>query len=87
MVMVMVIWLWLWLYTRPWSGPTNLPTRVASAPCRLSCGDAAAPQTVEGLTRPPRTNAMPASPSRARAEGVDDVLFGKPLLALGWGGL
>ena len=66
---------------------TNLPTRVASAPCRLSCGDAAAPQTVEGLTRPPRTNAMPTSSSRARAEGVVDVLFGKPLLALGWGGL
>ena len=37
-------------------------------------------------TSPNERNAR-RSPSRARAEGVDDVLFGKPLLALGWGGL
>ena len=37
---------------------------------------------------PERTGNVPTSSSRApRAEGVDDVLFGKPLLALGWGGL
>ena len=39
-------------------GPTNLPTRVASVPCRLSCGDAAAPQTVEGHTRPTSLTVM-----------------------------
>ena len=61
MVMVMVIF-------SAQSGPTNLPTRVASAPCRLSCGDAAVPQTVEGLTRPPmRWGGGDAAPSGSLA--------------------
>ena len=62
----------LWLYSRPWSGPTNLPTRVASAPCHLSYGDAAVPQTMEGLTRPPTTQCP------LRRMGSRCVLFGKP---------
>ena len=75
----------LWLYSRPKSGPTNLPRWYCSfgpvlLPGRLDyIRSTAVPQIVEGLTRPPRSAQCPLPlpvpyTLAACPEGVDVVL-------------
>ena len=83
------LWLWSWLYTRPALVQSHQSTYDGSFGPVLPLlgalrrrGRASNLQTMEGLTRPPRTTQCATSSSRAhartRAEGVDDVLFCTP---------